>query len=277
MLHVVGDDDDRVVDLQIPDQLFDLRRGDRIEGRRRLVHQQNLRIDGERSGDADALLLAAGEGQRARMQPVLHFVPQCGTHERLLHHFVQLAPVVHAADAKAVRDVVVDRFRERIRFLEHHTDTPPKRDNVSPGRVDVSAVDLDRALPMRVGDDVVHPVDRSNESRFAAARWPDERGDLALRDLQGDAVQHLRCPVIEIKAPNVDFDRRLLCRRLRIQHDGRRGSGSGCRKVHVDCCRHYGLFIRSSRRTASRAAMERVRMIMTSRNAPAHACRRQSS
>src|SRR5213075_157097 len=41
--------------------------------------------------------------------------------------------------------------------------------------------------------------------------------------------------------------------------------------------RHHDRFILSRRRTAKRAAIDSVRMIITSRNAPAHAWRCQSS
>ncbi len=61
LLHVVGDDDDRVVLVELVDQLLDVRGGDRIERRGRLVHQQHLGLDGERARDAEALLLAARE------------------------------------------------------------------------------------------------------------------------------------------------------------------------------------------------------------------------
>src|SRR5262245_45199676 len=47
LLHVVGDDHDRVVVLQLVDQLFDARGGDRVERRARLVEQQHFRLDGD--------------------------------------------------------------------------------------------------------------------------------------------------------------------------------------------------------------------------------------
>ena len=65
LLHVVGDDDDRVAAAQLVDQLLDLGGGDRIERRARLVHQDHFRIDRDRAGDAQPLLLAAGQGGAA--------------------------------------------------------------------------------------------------------------------------------------------------------------------------------------------------------------------
>ena len=49
--------------LQLADQLLDPQRRDRVERRAGLVHQQHLGIDGERTGDAEPLLLAAGEAR----------------------------------------------------------------------------------------------------------------------------------------------------------------------------------------------------------------------
>ena len=59
LLHVVGDDRDRVAAAKLVDQLLDLGGGDRIERRAGLVHQDHFGIDGDRAGDAQALLLAA--------------------------------------------------------------------------------------------------------------------------------------------------------------------------------------------------------------------------
>src|SRR6266536_6366183 len=63
LLHVVRDDCDRVVPLQVVDELLDLLRRDGVERRRRLVHEEDLRLDGKRARDAEALLLSAREAQ----------------------------------------------------------------------------------------------------------------------------------------------------------------------------------------------------------------------
>src|SRR3970040_767924 len=44
LLHVVGDDHDGKGVLKLVNQLFDFRRGDRVQRRARLVHQQPLRV-----------------------------------------------------------------------------------------------------------------------------------------------------------------------------------------------------------------------------------------
>ena len=49
------------VGLEVLHQVLDAGRRDRVEGRARLVHQDDLRLDGDRAGDAQPLLLAAGQ------------------------------------------------------------------------------------------------------------------------------------------------------------------------------------------------------------------------
>src|SRR5205823_1499385 len=64
LLHVVRDDRDRVATFQVVDELLDLLRRDRVERRGRLVHQEDLRLDGKGPGDAETLLLPPRESQR---------------------------------------------------------------------------------------------------------------------------------------------------------------------------------------------------------------------
>ena len=47
---------------KVLDQLLDLGRGQGIEGGTGLIHQQDFRLHGQGAGDAEALLLAAGQG-----------------------------------------------------------------------------------------------------------------------------------------------------------------------------------------------------------------------
>src|SRR6266498_5088302 len=73
--------------------------------------------------DAKTLLLSAGEAERASLQAILHLVPEGGLLEGSLDAAVQI--VGHAQHARTERSVVVDRLRERIRFLEDHPNPLP--------------------------------------------------------------------------------------------------------------------------------------------------------
>jgi hypothetical protein len=57
----VGDDDDGELGAQLLDQLLDLAGRDRVEGRGRFVEQDELGLLGDGAGDAEALLLTAGQ------------------------------------------------------------------------------------------------------------------------------------------------------------------------------------------------------------------------
>src|SRR5437899_6960710 len=78
LLHVVGDDDDRVVLLELVDQLLDLGGRDGIERRAGLVEQDDLGLDRHGARDTEPLLLAAREAEPVGAELVLHLVPQGG-------------------------------------------------------------------------------------------------------------------------------------------------------------------------------------------------------
>ena len=82
-------------------------------------------------------------------------------------------------------------------------------------------------------------------------------------------MEYLSRSVEEVEIANAD----LRGAAFDLSNSGGTGRGAG----HSDRDGHYGLFICSNRRTASRATIDKTRMIITSRKAPAHACRCQSS
>src|SRR5664280_2516826 len=105
LLHVVGDDGDRVVVLEFVDQLFDLGGGDRIECRARLIEQDHFRLHRHRAGDAQALLLAAGQREPVGAELVLDLVPQGGALQRMLHAALQVGFRQPLVQPDAERDV----------------------------------------------------------------------------------------------------------------------------------------------------------------------------
>ena len=91
LLHVVGDDDHGDVVGDVGDRLLDPSGGGGVEGRARLVHQQDPGLDRQGAGDAQALLLAPRQGAPELVQPVLDLVPQSGLRERHLDQRVTVA------------------------------------------------------------------------------------------------------------------------------------------------------------------------------------------
>src|SRR5262249_28459163 len=104
LLHVVGDDGDRVVLLELQHQLLDTAGGDGMERRAWLVHEEDGGFGGDRSRDTQPLLLSPRERQAAVLELVLHFVPERGLAQRLLHAFGEV-PLV-AIEPKPERDIV---------------------------------------------------------------------------------------------------------------------------------------------------------------------------
>src|SRR5262249_9792828 len=106
LLQVVGDDGDRVAALQLPHQLLDPPGRDRIGRRAARLHEQHRRLGGDRAGNAQALLLAARQGQRALVQLVLDLVPEGGATQCLLDLLGHVPAV--PVQAEPERHVAID-------------------------------------------------------------------------------------------------------------------------------------------------------------------------
>src|SRR5699024_306224 len=165
LLHVVGHDHDRVLLLELMDQVLDREGRDRVQRRAGLVHQHHLGLDGDRAGDAQTLLLAAGQAHAGLVEAVLDLVPEVRAPQRLLHELVPRgAGHAAAVELDAGQHVVADRHGgERVRLLEHHAHAAAHVDRVDLRVVDVLSVDLHPALRVRAGDDLVHAVQGAQE------------------------------------------------------------------------------------------------------------------
>src|SRR5262249_12111882 len=76
LLHVVRYDRDRIVVLQLVDELFDFCRRDRVERRAWLIKKDDLRPHCDSSGDAEPLLLATRKTEPVGVQLILDLFPQ---------------------------------------------------------------------------------------------------------------------------------------------------------------------------------------------------------
>ncbi|OEI67459.1 Uncharacterized protein Cus16_2894 [Curtobacterium sp. ER1/6] len=206
LLHVVRDDDDREVLLELLDQVLDGERRDRVERGARLVHEQDVRLHRDRAGDAETLLLTAGQAHAGLLEAVLDLVPQVRALQRALDDVVGLGlRQALVVELHTGQHVVADGHRgERVRALEHHADLAADEHRVDPGAVQVVAVDLDRALDVGAGDDLVHAVERAEEGGLAAARRADEGGDGAGLDRHVDALDGLELRVVDVEAVDLD-------------------------------------------------------------------------
>src|SRR5215475_12537851 len=199
LLHVVGHDHDRELLAQVADQFLDPRGRDRIERRGGFVEQDHLRLDRDAARDAEALLLPAREAHSAPAKDILDLVPQRCAPERPLDALVHIASAQLVVKRHSESDVVVDRHRERRRFLEHHSHARAEVGRVDPLAEDALAVEQQLALGALLGVQLEHPVEAAQEGRLAAARRTDEGGHVVAVDIQVDALQRMELPVVEVE------------------------------------------------------------------------------
>ena len=201
-LHVVGHDGDGVVVLEFVDQLLDLGGGDRVERRARLVEQDDLRPHRDGAGDTQALLLAAGEREPVGVELVLDLFPQGGALQRMLHAAFQVRFRQPLVQPDSEGDILENRHRERRRLLEHHADLGAQQIEVLRGAENILVIEPNMACGALVRVKIVHAVEDAQQRGLAAARRPDESGDLALVKRAVDVLQGAVTAIKEIQVPD---------------------------------------------------------------------------
>ena len=157
--------------------------------------------------------------------------------ERVLDDVADLR-ALRAVELRPVGDVVEDRLRERVRLLEHHPDAAPHL-----GGVDLRAVEVSRRgtstrpSTLRAGREVVHAVEAPQHRGLAAARRPDERGDLVGGDVEVDLADRGVPAVVDLDVAGA----RRRARGFSLGLAPRRRTSSGASTVgsgRVDVGRH---------------------------------------
>src|SRR5690606_26986967 len=242
LLHVVCDDGNGVVALELVHEFLHLAGGDRVERGRGLVEQQHGGLDRHAARDAQALLLAAGERQAALVELVLHFLPQRGLGQGPLDAVVHVALAQLLVQTNAEGDVVVDRHGSRRGFLEHHAAARTQQIQVLPGGEDVLAIKIDLPFGALTGVQAVHAVEWAQQRGFATARGADEGCDALFLDVERDVLEALELAVEEIEVAHLEGVARLAgggsapagCEGLGSDGEGGVGHGGfleGCRCV----------------------------------------------
>src|SRR6266478_1046684 len=207
LLHIMSDNDDSVLLFQLENQVFDFAARNWVEGRARLVHQQDFGLHSQGPGDAQTLLLSTREtGPGLFMQMVFNFVPQSGAVERAIDYFVKLFAIAEAVELESRRNVVVDRHRRKwIRFLEDHSHAPAqlsRRCSV----IDAEIPDAHSSFHACVRNGLVHPVQTANKRGLPAAGGANQRGGMVRLKNQIDVEQGLSLAVEGIYVLASDSD-----------------------------------------------------------------------
>src|SRR3989304_405989 len=131
---------------------------DRIKGGAGLIKEDDLRLGGDGAGDAESLLLPAGKGKGAGIQPVPDLLPQGGFFETLLYHLIEGPLFADPLNPEAVGRILIDTLGKGIGLLKHHPDASSHLSNVQIVRIDIGAVVEDLPLKTELRYEVIHPV-----------------------------------------------------------------------------------------------------------------------
>src|SRR5215470_1292192 len=175
--------------LQVEQEVQDLRLHGDVQGRDRLVRDDEPRLECQRPRDADALPLAAAECVRE----AAHVLgPESHPAQEIRHTLLALAPALHAVDQERLADQIEQghaRVERREWILEDHLHLAPDRAQL--GLAERGEVDH-RAVRQPHGDLAAGRIDRSEDAPrrggLAAAALTDQAQGLALVDVKVDAV-----------------------------------------------------------------------------------------
>ena len=182
---VMRDDDHRTSALDGVDAGLNLLCGDGVEAGRRLVEEDDRRVLDEHAGDGYALLLAATELERHRVEAVgqLHdLIVDIGLPCRSHHILV-------GSLRMAVLDILLDGAVEDMIFLKHEADMVAQPLGIP--LVQLYTVETDGA---RIG--MIELVEQVDERALPCPTESDEGRNLAAGDMHRDIAESLRAIAI---------------------------------------------------------------------------------
>ena len=183
---VVGDEDEREVEVgrERHEELEDLRLHHHVEGGRRLVGEENLRLAGERHGDRRSLPHPARELVREPVRPVLGDAHALEQLLRLPAGEPALGDVVQLHRLLDLRADGLNRVEGVHRALEDHRDVVPTVGlTVSSPRARMFSPSS-RTSPATVALGGQEAHDREHRCRLSAAGFADEPEALARLELE---------------------------------------------------------------------------------------------
>src|SRR5260221_275814 len=183
---VVSDEEVRELELvlQLLEEVDDLRLDGDVEGRDRLVGDDELRLDREGAGDADALPLTTGELVRIAVREVW---VETDDLQELLHALGLRLAAREVMHLERLADDVADGHawvQRRVRVLEDHLHPAAHL----PHRLAAELREFDAVELHFAGRRLVELEDRAAGRRLPATRLADEAEGLALLDEEVDAV-----------------------------------------------------------------------------------------
>lgn len=133
------------------------------------------------------------------MELVLDLIPQSRLAKGFLHQFVLVTPV--SIDAGPPYDIVVDTFRKGIWFLKNHPDFAANDNRINLLFIDVGPMKQHLPLNPGRGDQIIHSVQRTEHSAFAAAGGTDQCGDLVGFDGEVHTLDRVKRAIVNVQIP----------------------------------------------------------------------------
>ena len=187
------------------DQLLHLSRRNRVECRRRLIHQQYRRRDSHRTGDTKPLLLSAGQRISRLLQLIFHLIPKSRSFQRFLHTMANESIVFYSINTKSVSYILEYTFRKRIRTLEHHSYILAEFVHFHPFRIYIMSVDTDFSLQTGSRNQIIHPVEKPEESRLTATGRSDKSDNRLFLNLHTDTLQCMKISIPKVHITRIYF------------------------------------------------------------------------
>ncbi|MNM96869.1 hypothetical protein D3C81_1093620 [compost metagenome] len=197
---VVGDEDEGGADLPVDALQFGLQLLTQVlvQRRKRFVEQQQVRLEDQRTGDGDALLLATGKLART----LAAMLAEADHVEHVAHLAVALFGL-HPANLQREGDVVLDaHVREQRVALEDHAEVALFRRDAG----DILPVGFQPTVGV-----VLETGEDHQEGGLAGAGWTEQREEFALLDIDGDGIQSTEASVVLANADGTKLGLSLHC------------------------------------------------------------------
>ena len=183
---VVGDEHEAEVHFahELREEVEDLRLDGHVEGGDGFVGDDDLRLEGERAGDGDALALATGEFMRIFLHETRGEAD--GAHEGS-DAGVDVGGAAHAVDEERLGECIENshtRVQRSVGVLEDHLEIATRGEDV--GGVTGGEILAGENHGAAGGGDELE--NGAGEGGFAAAGFADEAEDFATGDAESDAV-----------------------------------------------------------------------------------------
>ena len=164
--------------------LLDLRIRARVDGARRVIENKHLRLFQQRAGDAQALLLAAGDVRAALLDIGVIAVRHGGNEFIRTREHAGVTELLVRGVFVAPAEIFGDRTRKQLVFLQHHG-------NGVAQRLQIIIAHVHAAERQPAAGDIVQTRDELHERGLGRARAADDADRLAGTDVQINVIEHL--------------------------------------------------------------------------------------